>query len=70
MIKNRKDSAQDIKNEGVGIFTLIILVFLAVIGIYFLYTHQHPAKPTKHVVKIPMESPGPILEPGPVIERK
>jgi len=70
MTKKRKDSTQDIKNEGVGIFTIIILAFLAVIGIYFLYTHQHPAKPTKNIVKIPMESPEAILEPGPVVEKK
>ena len=41
---------KDVKNEGIGIISTIIILVIAILGIYYLYSHH----------SVPLEAPAPI----------
>ncbi|HHF7349254.1 TPA: hypothetical protein ACPSKE_002457 [Legionella feeleii] len=47
---------EDIKNEGIGIATIVFIIILALIGFYLLYSYHRPAE------SMPLESPSPVSE--------
>ena len=50
---------KDDKNETIGIISIIVIVILAVIGLYFFLMHHSPE--TKNAaVTVPTEAPAPI----------
>lgn len=52
---------KDNENEGIGIIAIIVLAVLAVIGLYFLFSHHPPAavKPESEST-VPLETPSPV----------
>lgn len=51
---------KDNENEGIGILTIIVIIILAVVGLYYFFSHR-PATAT-NAADIPLEVPAPIHE--------
>ena len=52
---------KDMENEGIGIVSIIIIVILAAIGLYYFISYHHPAVPTEGGnLNLPLETPAPL----------
>jgi flagellar basal body-associated protein FliL len=51
---------KDYQNEGIGIIAIIIIVFLAAIGLYFFFSSHRPATALAPNNSVPLEAPAPV----------
>lgn len=53
----------DIKNEGIGIVSIILIVLVAIGGLYYFFSHgSHKNGPKLEQTKAPVEVPAPLIE--------
>ena len=58
MTKKERDN----QNEGIGIFTIIAVVILAVLALYFFWGHQEKSIENQTIANVPTEAPVPTSE--------
>ena len=52
---------RDSENEGIGIVSIIIIVLLAVVGLYLFFSYRHPAVTNETGnLNVPLQSPAPL----------
>jgi hypothetical protein len=52
---------RDAENEGIGIVSIIIIVIIAAIGLYYFISYRHPAVRTEAGnLNVPLETPAPL----------
>lgn len=49
------------KNEGIGIMAIVLIVIIAVIGLYYHFSQRHYTKTNEeNSINVPIESPAPL----------
>ena len=59
--RNKNKKYEDNKKEGIGIVSIIIIVIIAVLGLYyFMSPRSHNNGKEIETIKVPLEAPSPI----------
>ncbi|MCA0403868.1 MAG: hypothetical protein LCH30_08740 [Proteobacteria bacterium] len=66
MARNKKDN----QNEGIGIITIIAVVILAILAIYFFWGHSERSIEGRTIATVPTEAPNPIDTEQPINNQK